>query len=256
MTRLWPGGIRTLVSPSSTSTPSRSNAARIERKSRGSMSSTVTSPPVTAASPMKLAASMCSAPMRCSPPESSVDTLDAQHVRADPLDLRAERDEEAAEVLHVRLAGRVHQGGLALGERGGHDGVLGAHHARLVEKDVLADELVGAKLEPAPDRDLGAELLERVDVGVERPAADEVAAGRREQDVAVAREQRAGEQERAADAVGELLVDLGLRDAGGLDANLVLAEPLDVGAEVGEQREHRVDVADPRDVAQHARARR
>ena len=118
-------------------------------------------------------------------------------------------------------------------------------------KIVLADELVGAKLEPAADRDLGAELLERVDVRVERAAADEVAAGRREQDVAVAREQRAGEQERAADAVGELLVDLGLRDAGGLDANLVLAEPFDVGAEIGEQREHGVDVADPRDVAQH-----
>ena len=29
--------------------------------------------------------------------------------------------------------------------------------------------------------------------------------------------------------------------------------PLDVGAEIGEQREHRVDVADARDVAQHDR---
>ena len=78
------------------------------------MSSTVTSPPVTAARPMKLAASMCSAPIRCSPPESSLDALDPQHVRADPVDLRAERDEEPAEILDVRLAGGVDQHGLAL----------------------------------------------------------------------------------------------------------------------------------------------
>ena len=71
------------------------------------------------------------------------------------------------------------------------------------------------------------------------------------QHAAEAREQRAGEQERAADPVGELLVDLGLRDARRVDADLVLAQPFGLGAEVREQREHRVDVADPRDVPEH-----
>ena len=64
-------------------------------------------------------------------------------------------------------------------------------------------------------------------------------------------EQRPGEQERASDPVGELLVDLGLRDAGSVDAHLVLALPLGLGADVGEQREHRVHVTDPRDVPEH-----
>src|SRR5262249_11002362 len=42
-----------------------------------------------------------------------LDAVDPQHVRLDPLDLRAERAEEAAEILDVRLAGRVAEDGLA-----------------------------------------------------------------------------------------------------------------------------------------------
>ena len=107
-----------------------------------------------------------------------------------------------------------------------------------------------------PYSTVGAELLEGVDVGVERAPPDEVAARRRDEHAAEAGEQRAGEEERAADPVGELLVDLGLRDRRGVDADLVLALPFGLGAEVGEQRDHRVDVADPRDVAGARRARR
>ena len=67
---------------------------------------------------------------------------------------------------------------------------------------------VGAHLVAAVDLDLGAELGERVDVRVEAPAADDVAAGRRDLGAAEAREQRPGEQERRADAAAELLVEL------------------------------------------------
>ena len=44
-----------------------------------------------------------------------------------------EGDEEAAEILDVRLAGGVPEHGLALGEHGCHDRVLGPHHGGLVE---------------------------------------------------------------------------------------------------------------------------
>ena len=67
--------------------------------------------------------------------------------------------------------------------------------------------------------------------------------------LAEAGEQRAGDQERGADPVGELLVDLGAGDAVGLQADLVLARPGDLHAEPLEQPEHRLDVADPRHVA-------
>ena len=81
-----------------------------------------------------------------SPPCSRSTPLDAEHVRLDPLDLRAERDEEAAEVLDVRLAGGVPDHRLARREHGGHDDVLGRHHARLVEEDRLAAQAVGARI--------------------------------------------------------------------------------------------------------------
>ncbi len=91
--------------------------------------------------------------------------------------------------------------------------------------------------------DLGAELGERVDVRVEAAPADHVAAGRRHLRAPEAGEQRAGEQERRADAARELRVHLVRRDLGGMDAHLVRPEPVDVGAELLEQRQHRLDVA-------------
>ncbi len=63
------------------------------------------------------------------------DALDPQHVRLDPFDPGAERAEEAAQVLDVRLAGGVAEHRLALRQDGGHDRVLGRHDARLVEED-------------------------------------------------------------------------------------------------------------------------
>ena len=44
-----------------------------------------------------------------------------------------------------------------------------------------------------------------------------------------------------------------LVDAGRLDPHFVVADPFGVGAEVGEQGEHRVDVADARNVAKRDR---
>ena len=105
----------------------------------------------------------------------------------------------------------------------------------------LGSEVVGAV-----DLHLDAELREGVDVGVEPPAADHVAARRRHDGAAEARQQRAGEQERGADLAAEVGVELGLRDAGAVDAHLVRARPGRVGAEVGEQLDHHLDVADAR----------
>ena len=108
----------------------------------------------------------------------------------------------------------------------------------------------GAKVVGAVDLHLDAELGEGVDVGVEPPAADHVAARRRHDGPAEARQQRAGEQEGGADLAAEVGVELGLRDAGAVDADLVRPGPDGVGAEVGEQLDHHLDVADARQVRQ------
>ena len=58
-----------------------------------------------------------------------------------------------------------------------------------------------------------AELLEREEVRVDATAADDVAARRRQLDLAAAREQRPGEQDRRADLPAELGIELADADA-------------------------------------------
>ncbi len=65
--------------------------------------------------------------VRADPPLAAVqrfDALDPQDVRLDPLDARAERDEEAAQILNVRLAGGVTDHRLSRRQHRGHDRVL------------------------------------------------------------------------------------------------------------------------------------
>ena len=115
-------------------------------RSSGSTSSTTTSPPVAAREPDEARDLDV---VRADPVLASaelVDACDVEDVRADALDLRAERDEEAAEILDVRLAGRVPEHGLALGEDGGHDRVLRPHDGRLVEVHARAAQPVGGEL--------------------------------------------------------------------------------------------------------------
>ena len=118
--------------------PSLRKDGTIEIRSSGSTLSITTSPPVTAARPAKLADLDVIRADAVGAAAEPLDTLDVEDVRADPLDRRAETDEEAAEILDVRLAGGVPDDRLALGEDRRHDRVLGAHHRGLVEVQARA----------------------------------------------------------------------------------------------------------------------
>ena len=201
---------------------------------------------------MKLPTSMCSGPIRHSPPERLSTpwirrTFDSIPSICAPSETRKRQrswmcGSQAAFPITVSP-------GVSDGR---HDGVLGCHHARLVEEDVPAAKRP-VQLVAGADVDLGAELGKGVDVRVEPAAADHVAARRRDARPAEAREQRAREQERGADTAGELRVELVRRDLRRLHANFVVARPLDLRADVGEQGHHRLGVADPRHVVEHHR---
>ena len=137
------------------------------------------------------------------------------------------------------------------GEHGRHDRVLGRHDARLVEEQALPAKPVGAKVVRPVQLDLDAELRERVDVRVEASSPDHVAAGRRHGRATEAREQRAGEQERGADLAAEHRVRArsSRRRPSRHGTSFGRVHSAD-GAEIGEQLDHRLDVADPRDVRQ------
>ena len=90
-------------------------------------------------------------------------------------------------------------------QHGGHDGVLRAGHARLVEEDARAAQAAGrAHGEVAAHgRRSAPSAAERVEVRVDAAAADDVAARRRHVDRPLARQQRPGQQDRGADAGAE-----------------------------------------------------
>jgi hypothetical protein len=111
---------------------------------------------------------------------------------------------------------------------------------------------VGAEHDVALVAEGGAERAERVEVRVQPPAADRVAAGRRHVGVAEARQERACEQERGADALGVRAVDVRVAvDARRAQAHLVVVAPLDAHADPAQHAQHRLDVPDARDVADH-----
>ena len=176
---------------------------------------------------------------------------DVQHVGPDAADVGAHLDQHAGEVDDVRLAGGVADERLAGRQRRGQQRVLGAHHRRLVHEHLAGAQAAGQhEARGVVALDDGAERLERVEVRVQPAAADHVAAGGRHVGAAEARQQRAGQQERGADPRRELGIDVRVGgDAGGADGDLVLAAPLDARAEMLEQVEHRLHVADPRHVA-------
>ena len=181
-----------------------------------------------------------------------VQAVDVHDVRADPLDRGAHPGQHAREVLHVRLGGGVADRGRARRQRGGHQRVLGAHHGRLVHEEVArAQAAVGREqADVAVELDVGAERAERVEVRVQPAPADHVAAGRRQQRGAEAGEQRAADEHRGADPLGEVGVDVGAADRVGLEVDAVAVAALDLHPEVGEQVEQRLGVADPRHIVE------
>jgi hypothetical protein len=190
------------------------------------------------------------------PPLASAQSLDApdgEHIRADAFYLGAERGEEPAEILDVRLARGVADHGLALRQRRRHEGVLRRHHARLVEEDPLATEAVSPHFVAAVHLDQRPELGQRVDVRVEPTSADHVAAGRRNTCAAGAGKQGTRKQERGPNPARELFVDLAGRQLGRLHANFIRAAPVGIHAELGEQANHRLDVPDSRHIGQRHR---
>src|SRR5207249_10840203 len=100
----------------------------------------------------------------------------------------------------------------------------------LVEEDVLTAEGAAAHLVAASDLDVSTELREGVNVRVEPAASDHVASRGRDGDGSEPCEQRAREQERGTHPAAQLLVQVLLRDVGGMDVHLIRPAPVPAGA--------------------------
>jgi len=149
----------------------------------------------------------------------------------------------------MRFARRVAEHCLSLRKNRGHDGVLRRHHAGLVEEHARTAQVRRLELVQATSEiHHCAELVEGVQMRIEPPAPDHVAARRRHRRAAEAREQRSSQEERRADLAAEAFVRSRLRRASGVDAHLVQSRPRSVSAKIGQEVEHRVHVPDARHV--------
>ena len=253
--RSWPGADADRASP-----PPRARsrgvrkAGTIEIRSSGSTSSISRSPPVTAASAAKLATSMCSGPIRMCAAVETLDALDAQHVRADPVDPRAERDEEAAEVLDVRLARGVADDRLPAREHGGHHRVLRAP-SRTPRRGTgacrRARPCAGRRRRSARSRPRARRTRGCACRGADVRSRRRRAAARRRARTARAAGRRAGTTHgspRQSSGSRSVLVTFAASTVTSFGLG-----PRRIGADVDEQLDHRLDVADPRDVRQRHR---
>src|SRR5438128_2519106 len=178
--------------------------------------------------------------------------FDGERVCAHALDARAQVREEARQILNVRLAGGVPQRGRAAGDDRRHQGVFGGRDAGFVEENIGPGEALRLELVGGAAGGLRAEPPEGGEMRADAPPADHVAARRREAHPAEAREHRAGQQDRRADARAQGRIELARLGARGIHLHGVRTEPAHFRAEMRQQREHRLDVADVRHVVDAA----
>ena len=186
-------------------------------------------------------------------PTERLDALDGEQVRAYALNLGAHAVQHVAQLLHVRFAGSIIDGGNARRHDGSHDDVGRTGHRRLVQQHVGSLQLCGTDFIDAARlnlSELGTQLLETEEVGVQSATTNLVATRLGNDSLAHTRQQRTNHQHRTAQlgtlsdelvalqechiqAVG--LEGIGTISSGHLHANLAqqLDEVVDV-ADVGD----------------------
>jgi len=176
--------------------------------------------------------------------------IDLEDVAADAGDAGAEGVEEVAQVLDVRFAGGVLDGGVTLGEHGGHDQVLGAGHGRLVHEHHRSLERSGPEPVTVQEAVGGAESLESMHVGIDPAPPDHVTTRWGEVDLAEAGQGRAGQQDRSPDDAGLLLGDFRTGHAVAVDLQGPRLGTGDRRPHALENEEQGLDVTDERHVVQ------
>ena len=218
----------------------------------------VTSPPVTAAAMAKVPASSrspstrWSTPCRRSTPSISsrcgaVRSIWAPIARS--IEIRSSTSGSRGGVLDHRRAAR---------QGGGQHRVLGAHHRHVREGDPRAAQPAGrlGEVVAVLVLDLGPEGPHRLDMQVDRPPPDPVAAGVADDHAPEAGQERAEQDERGAHLHRRLERHEEPVGGRGRDLQPALLERGDLEADVGHGAAQDLHVADARDVAQTWSARR
>ena len=180
----------------------------------------------------------------------SLDALYDDGVGAGAANLRAHGIEKVGKVDHFGLARRVLDDGLAFRECRSHQQVLRAGHGYGFENQPRPAQPRGTCTDVAIlDQDVGAELLQPVDVNVHRTRADRAAAGQRHVGLAETRQQRTEHEDRSAHRAHQLVGSDVIADRAGIDFHAHLVVDRDADAHAAEQLDHGRHVLQVRDIA-------
>ena len=148
----------------------------------------------------------------------TLDTVDGEIRRADPLDLRAHGHQQVAQVDNFRLARGIVQTAHALGQRGRHQRVFRRAHRHHGESITPARQatirrnradIARSQLDPR------AESFQHLEVEVDRAVANSATTGQGHRRLASARQQRAQHKDRGTHLAHQFIRRGGARKARG-----------------------------------------
>ena len=181
------------------------------------------------------------------------DAFDLQHIGADSVDPGPHLAEEHGQVDDMRLAGRIVDGGDAVGCGGGHHQVLRSGHGWHVEVDGGAFEAVGARDILTPlELDTGAHQTQPDEMLLDAAHTDVVAARLCHAGLAAPGQQRTHQEEGGAHPVRHRGQHLAPGQPLGVDLKLLGIEPADLDAHSFQEAHHGRHVLDPRHVLEPA----
>ena len=174
----------------------------------GRASAIVTSPPVMPATATNVAATTRSGTTAWRGGVQLVDALDLDARGAGAPDHRAHRPQHGGQVDDLGLLGRVLDDRGALGQGGGHEEVVGGGVAGVLEHHLGADQPAAVDVAPhlaVGDLEPGAHGGQPVDVEVDGPVAEVVAAGQRHVHLAAAGQEEPEDDHRGPHALHQLV---------------------------------------------------
>ncbi len=179
--------------------------------------------------------------------------------RADTLDLRAHRGQQAAQVHDLRLARGVEQAAGAISQHRRHQRILGRAHADHGEVEFAAGQAAIGRVRldvTLRQLDLATQRLDSLQVQIDGPVADGAAAGQRDGRFPAARQHRAEHEDRGAHLAHQIVGCDGGGQARCLERDnaakffRALAANAGADAELRHQVLEPVDIGQPRQVAQ------
>ncbi len=180
------------------------------------------------------------------------DAFHADGWRAGTFDFCSHLVEQIGQVGHFRFASAVLQQGLAFRKRRSHQQVFGACDGDLVEHDFGALQPCRGGLDVAVVLgDLGAELLEPLDMQVDGASSNGAAAGERDPGVTAAGDQRAKNERGSAHCLDQLIRSFRRGEIGAMERSAVLGASIaefDFGPHGGEQVARGLNVAHLRNI--------